>query len=347
MSQTPFKHGLSERPCRQAEDGGTLVISLDFELFWGWRDKASLRDHRLRLDRARANIPRLLDIFLEYRLHVTWATVGLLFYDGRARALAGIPRDLPDYDDDHLSPYKYLSSTGLSGRADPYHYARSLITQIRATPNQEIGTHTFSHFYCLEPGATVGAFEADLASAIQASETVGVIPRSIVFPRNQVNESHLAICRGFGLLAYRGTEDAWPYRPVLSAQQNPLRRGARLLDTYLNLTGRHTFDVIVNGTSRLANIPASRYLRPFNRRLRYLEPLKLRRIFGDMTSAARAGRAYHLWWHPEELGVNGEENLSQVRRIASHFRILQESHGMRSMTMAELADSADRTDLAP
>lgn len=340
MRQFLSTHTSNHATSRPRSVEGTLVISLDFELYWGWRDRVCLSELEPRLDGARAIIPRLLSLFDTYQLHVTWATVGLLFLDGRAEALARVPVELPLYDDVNLSPYRHLPSTGPDEASDPYHYARSLIARIQATPHQELASHTFSHLYCLERGVSVTAFRADLAAAMRASELAGVTPRSITFPRNQVQRAYLPICEEFDLLAYRGTANAWPYRPVSGAGKNPLRRAARLLDSYLNVTGRHTFSVVRSEGSCLVNVPASRYLRPYSRRFRYLEPLKLRRVMNDMTAAARHGQVYHLWWHPEDLGVNGDASLSQVRRLADHFCSLQHSHGMRSMTMAEIAAEA-------
>ncbi|RME25825.1 MAG: hypothetical protein D6798_08055, partial [Deltaproteobacteria bacterium] len=55
--------------------GGALVVSLDFELFWGMRDKVSLQRYRRQILGGRAAIPRLLDLFVAHGIHATWATV--------------------------------------------------------------------------------------------------------------------------------------------------------------------------------------------------------------------------------------------------------------------------------
>jgi hypothetical protein len=57
-----------------------------------------------------------------------------------------------------------------------------------------------------------------------------------------------------------------------------------------------------------------------------------------METAARRRRVFHLWWHPHNFGVNLQENLAFLRHILDHFRILQDRDGMRSMTMAAVAD---------
>lgn len=57
---------------------GSFTISLDFELFWGVRDKRTTDSYKNNLEGTIEVIPKLLDIFEQYNIHVTWATVGLL-----------------------------------------------------------------------------------------------------------------------------------------------------------------------------------------------------------------------------------------------------------------------------
>jgi hypothetical protein len=87
----------------------------------------------------------------------------------------------------------------------------------------------------------------------------------------------------------------------------------------------------------MVDIPASRFLRPV-RRNAALERLRLWRITTAMETAARHRTLFHLWWHPHNFGVDLQENLAFLRDILDHFRTLQDRYGMRSMTMAALAD---------
>jgi peptidoglycan/xylan/chitin deacetylase (PgdA/CDA1 family) len=319
-------------------ESGSFVVSLDFEMYWGFRDKRTLPESKARLLGAREAVVQMLDVFKEYDLHVTWATVGFLFFDNREDIVANAPRVLPTYDDPRLSPFGCLSSIGEDETADPYHFAYSLLRRVQLTPNQEIATHTFSHYYCLEPGQTVAAFAADIAAAISAANTFGIDLRSIVFPRHQMNDSYLAAAASLGLKVYRGTEGRWPYRPGPASMQSFVRRGVRLIDAYANATGHHVHDNRCKVAAGMVNVPASRYFRPYSRRLKYLEPLKLRRISTSMEYAARHARVFHLWWHPEDFGCNLKENIAQLRGVAAQFASLREKHGMQSYTMAELAN---------
>src|SRR5436190_13785740 len=102
---------------------GSFVISLDFELYWGVRDVVTLDAYRERLLGERRVIPRMLDLFAEYDIHATWATVGFLFAKDRNQIADHMPRALPTYRDGSLSPYRYLESIGDDERSDPFHYA--------------------------------------------------------------------------------------------------------------------------------------------------------------------------------------------------------------------------------
>lgn len=319
-----------------------LVISQDFELHWGVRDKRSVAAYRENLLGARQAVPAMLRLFEEFSIHVTWATVGFLFFDGRDDLLAHLPRALPEYKDSRYSPYPHISQVGASEAADPYHFAPSLVRQILLTPGQEIGTHTFSHFYCLEPGNDEIAFEADLDAAQQAAARFGVSLRSIVFPRNQVNERYLSICARRGLLAYRGTQPSRFHEPKSSSEASWVDRAGRLADNYLPLSGHNGYSLSRSSSVLPYNVRASFFLRPHSQRLTRLEPLRKRRLLNELSYAARNGQIYHLWWHPHNFGKNLQQNLEFLKVVLGHFADLRARYGMQSLNMAELAEEHAR-----
>src|SRR6187402_3567822 len=127
-----------------------FTISLDFELMWGVRDHRTIDDYGQNILGARKAIGEMLKLFDKYDIHVTWATVGLLFYDDKKTLLGDLPTKLPSYTKQVYSPYPSLDGIGENEQSDPYHFGLSLIKQIQAVPFQEISTHTYSHYYCLE-----------------------------------------------------------------------------------------------------------------------------------------------------------------------------------------------------
>ena len=313
---------------------GTLIISLDFELHWGLRDVKTVEQYRENLMGVRRAVPALLATFAEYNVHATWATVGFLFFGRRGDLLRALPIERPQYNDPRLSPYAEMDVIGEDEVEDPFHFARSLLEQIRSRPAQEIATQTFSHYYCLEPTRCVAAFRADLEAAREAASEFGVTLKSIVFPGNQYDVAHLRICGEIGLKAFRGNPQSWLYRPRTRAEQTRWVRAARLLDSHCNLSSHHCYSLPQSIDVIPINLPASRFLRPYIPILP-AQALQERRVMNDLTYAARQGLVYHLWWHPHNFGKHLEENMGMLRRILDRFHGLRERYGMQSKNMAE------------
>jgi hypothetical protein len=309
---------------------------LDCELYWGIRDRRDLNSYRANLLGDRQVTEPLLNLFSSYQIHATWAFVGFLFFSDKKELMAHLPTDLPSYDDSRLNPYPAIAGIGNNEDEDPFHYGQSLIQKVMRYPHQEIGSHTFSHYYCLERGQTKAQFTADLQAAKRAAERLNINLRSLVFPRNQLNEQYLDVCRELGFIAFRGNEKSWFYDPGSLKEQSLLRRGGRLSDAYLNITGHHCHNLF-SQQSPLVDIPSSRFLRPYSTKLKNFEPLRLRRIKRSMTYAARQGLSYHLWWHPHNFGVNMQENLAFLTAILDHYTFLNHNYDMQSLTMQEAA----------
>jgi peptidoglycan/xylan/chitin deacetylase (PgdA/CDA1 family) len=318
---------------------GAFVVSLDFELYWGMRDVVTLEDYRANLEGSPMAIRRMLDVFEQREIHATWACVGLLFAKNAQEARRFTPRVQPSYRARELSPFPALELELVDEQPHCY-FAPELIAAIGARPHQEIGTHTFSHYYCNEVGQTPEQFDADLAAAVAIAEQSGVRLRSLVFPRNQTNLDYLPILARHGITSYRGLTANWAFEHSDSQLGTIVRRGARLADNYAPLCpGSPT--VPFGRAERLrgtpVNIPGSRFLRPYNPRLRHLDPLRLHRMQTEMTHAAEAGHIYHLWWHPHNFGVHTSENLRILDRLLEHADVLRRRFGLRSMNMGELA----------
>ena len=263
-----------------------------------------------------------------------------MFFESREELLGSLPERRPAYEDRCLRPYEALSELGRDEEEDPYHFAASLIRQIAVSKHQELATHTFSHYYCLERGQTAEDFRADLRAAREvARRKFGLELKSLVFPRNQFNEDYVALCGEAGIRAYRGNPRHWVYEPRSRESESPVRRAVRLVDSYLNLTGHHGHKLATGQSGPLPlDVPASRFLRPCPRRLRLLEPLRLKRIRDELTYCARNGLLYHLWWHPDNFGVRQDENLSFLESILDHFAELRTQYGMRSLNMSEVSE---------
>jgi peptidoglycan/xylan/chitin deacetylase (PgdA/CDA1 family) len=319
-------------------DHGSFIISLDFELLWGVRDIKTISDYGENIRGVHTVMPKLLEIFKEYDIKATFSTVGFLFFESKEELLKSLPERKPAYKDPNLSPYNgHFNQMGKNAQEDPYHFAPHLIRLIRQYPGHEIGTHTFSHYYCVEKGQTPEDFRADLQAAIKTAGDQGIHLTSIIFPRNQYSKDYLEICREMGIICYRGNASAWLYQPIEYEKESQFRRLVRITDAYLNLTGHNCYSPEELKGSLPLNIPSSRLLRPYIPRLKNLEGLRLKRITSGMSFAAKEKKLFHLWWHPHNFGIHQDENLNFLRKILSHFRELRSLYGFENQTMTGFA----------
>ena len=314
---------------------GIFTISLDFELYWGIRDKCSLKNYRTNLDGVENAINKILNIFNIYNIHATWATVGFLFYENMRNLKNNLPVKTPSYKNEFLNPYIYIKNNTLE---EKYHFSPSCIKSIINSKNQEIATHTMSHYYCLEHGQRKDEFYEDLRNSIKIIEDkTNQKTYSLVFPRNQWNEEYLSILSELGILSYRGNEESWIYDAVNEKNINYVRRAIRLIDTYINVSGHHTYSLKNISLKKPFNIPSSRFLRPVSKQLSFLETIRLNRIKKSMTYAAKNNELYHLWWHPHNFGKDLDDNILFLNEILKHYKRLETKYGMRSLNMKEVS----------
>ena len=317
-------------------DKGVFIISLDFELFWGVWDVTTKERYGDNILGVKKVIPGLIDLFARYNFRATFATVGFLFAKNKTELFTYVPDNKPAYSNDNYNVYsREIPSIGNNGEDDPYHYGYTLIQLLKQSAH-EISTHTFSHYYCLEEGQCADEFEADIAAAKKIAAANDITISSIVFPRNQVNEEYLAILKDCGIGAYRGNPTSWIYKPRKFAAEVPFIRLCRLLDTYFPISGYNTH-VIKKDNGLPVNIPASRFLKPYNKNMAWLEKIKLKRIMKEMTRAAQNNEVYHLWWHPHNFGINIAENMNNLTTILNHYQTLSKKYGFTNLTMKEAA----------
>ncbi len=317
---------------------GKFVISLDFELMWGVRDKKSKTNYGDNILGVHNVIPKLLEVFRKYDIKATFSTVGLLFFETKQELLDGIPKLKPQYNNPNLSPYNgYFNILGNDYETDEYHFAPKLIKEIQKYPEQEIGTHTFSHYYCLEPGQTIDTFKADIESAIAIAKRYNIDLKSLVFPRNQFNNDYLKICLELGISCYRGNEQSWLYKAKNEEDESAFRRAFRLIDAYVNISGHNCYSDHFLKREMPINIPSSRFLRPFSGKLKFLDGLRLHRIKSGMSYAAKNNLTYHLWWHPHNFGINQYENFIFLDKVLTYYQFLNKTYNFQSYTMGTLA----------
>lgn len=315
---------------------GKFVISLDFELFWGVSDTQTVASYGRNVLGEWQAIPRLLALFCQHGLRATWATVGMIMCRDYKQWRDLRPAVLPGYSRVNVSPY--FKNTLVKENAKLF-FARPLVEQIRATTGQELATHTYSHFYCNEAGATPEQFAADLACARSIAADMWVNLHSVVLPRNQIDDRFLSVLPKAGIQVYRGNGEHWLYKNGDAVVGGIAGRIARFADACIPLSGECT--VRAQHRGGLVNLPASLFLYPWSARYRALSAMRLHRLKQCMTAAARTGGVFHLWWHPHNFGVNLEENIALLEVVLRHYHVLADTYGMQTHCMGDFVPSAD------
>lgn len=339
---------------------GVFTISLDFELHWGGFEKwplpvtgyqSQVAGHLSRVTgnyetyflNTREVIPRMLQLFEQYGVHVTWAGVGMLMHENRKQLESNFPALKPEYTHKNLSAYNYIEQFGIGNNEedDPFHFAHSLVEQITKTPYQELGSHTFAHYYCNEVGQTVEQFREDLRAAQKAASAYGITLRSLVFPRNQFNDGYLKACFQEGFICVRSNPGDWFWKIESTQDEGRWKRLTRGMDAYFPIGNKKTYPISsleVRPGFPLC-LPASRLLRPYRPEELFLNEMKIKRVLTELKYAARKKEIYHLWWHPHNFGNYPEESLNGLKRILAGYDFCRREFCMTSMTMGELAET--------
>jgi peptidoglycan/xylan/chitin deacetylase (PgdA/CDA1 family) len=316
---------------------GIFTISLDFELHWGVFDKKARDARKQCYQNTLQLIPRLLDRFSQYDVHVTWATVGSLFATDQEEWEELKPAIEPSYVNSIYSPYKWVAEHGLANTYKWAHFAPEEVKMILQYPGQELGTHTFSHYYCVEPQYTSGAFRADLKAAKKAAAKFNANLRSLVFPRNQFNKEYLKVCYEEGIEVVRSNPNNWFWTPVANEGNGLLRKIFRTGDGYIKMGNRTSYSLqsIAVQENEPIQLPASRLLRSWSPSYSFTNKFRLRRLIQEMHDAAKRNECYHLWWHPENFGDHPIENMKDLLAILEAYKLFKDRYGMQSWNMGE------------
>ncbi|MGW1455568.1 polysaccharide deacetylase family protein [Salegentibacter agarivorans] len=313
-------------------ENGALVISLDFELLWGVFDKVDWREKKEYFENTRKLIPEILRLFEQHEISCTWATVGMLFNESWDEWNENIPEVLPEYTNSNLSAYNFGKSIQ-SKETEKLCFAPELIRLIKDTRGQEIGTHTYAHYYCLEPGQGSQSFRADLKKSVDLTEKFGIEINSLVFPRNQYNVSYLEVCREIGIKTVRTNPQNWYWQNT--QKDNLADKIFRTGDAYFGFKDKSYKDIqeIHPG---ITGHKASRLLRPASGKS-IMDKIRLQRILSEMQEAAKNKEIYHLWWHPHNFGGNPDINMQELKIILDEFKRLKNKYNFASHSMNSIS----------
>jgi peptidoglycan/xylan/chitin deacetylase (PgdA/CDA1 family) len=320
---------------------GIFLISLDFELHWGSSDKLKLSDSvKRKLLQTREVIPNLLQLFDAYKIHATWATVGMIFNN----SLDDWKQNLQLYNSIYKNSNvvkKIIDQLELDNSSNyDFYFAPSLIKDIHDTPYQEIGSHTYSHFCYFDRKSNNDEFKIDLLTAIDIAKKSNLSLESLVFPRNQYSSDSISICKEIGFKNVRTNPNVWYWNLIKG--DTILKKVFRTLDNFnvFDLSKIHKLsELVALENNSIILLPASRIFKPWKKHYYILNNLKVKRIKLEMTKAAKSKSYYHLWWHPENFGNNPSECMAELKEILEHYDFLNKKFGFRSYNMSEVASA--------
>ncbi|SFB59954.1 polysaccharide deacetylase family protein [Algoriphagus aquimarinus] len=315
---------------------GSFTISLDFELLWGIFDKIGTGYKPSYFLNTRQIVPIMLEKFAAANIQATWATVGMLFAENEEEWRAYSPEFLPSYRDRKYSAYEWVKKNGIRPEV---HFAPELIQQVIDTPGQELGSHTYAHYYTLMRGQSPEQFREDLKATQRISQDkFGVSLESLVFPRNHINELYLSVCLEEGYKYVRGNPRNWFWQET--QHENLSKKIFRSADCFFQVGAKTSY--LLAEVQEFAGepliIPASRILRPQQQHNMLMNKSRMARIKGEMEYAAKHGEVYHLWWHPHNFGASPESSLAELDELITHFTRLHDEYGMVSMNMRSLGE---------
>jgi len=310
---------------------GYFVFSLDTELAWGYFDKDEVRRNRFSPDgaRERESISRLLDVLDEFGISATWACVGHMFYESC----------------EHCSTCPILDWKGRYGSFEevyetshPLWYGADVIDQLlKRGARHEIAFHGYTHEVFDERTMSEHQAKTEIREWLRVAERRGVVPRSVVFPRNVVG--HLPLLEESGLLCFRGAEPAsdsgvLPY----------LGRIRRRLRQVPFVFAPPVYDLPSPDPSGLLNLPASpNYFKRSRGLGRLFDVLNLTKLsmsgaIRGVTRAAKESKVVHVWSHPCEFQT--DKDWAKLRHLFSHVSEHVSRGALQSVTMEQLARKA-------
>ena len=309
---------------------GIFTISLDFELHWGLFDILTIEQKAEAYRITCQVIPQMLDLFEEFDVEVTWAIVGMLYNKNESEWQNNFPSKIPNFINSNLSAYNFANQGKPLSTYPHSFFAPHLIEKIKNAKGQEIGTHTYAHYYCLEPGQNQDDFDEDLKKAVGLAQNKDVKIQSIVFPRNQFNEEYVDACVKNNIIFLRTNPKVWFWDT--KKKQNLRKKIVRTLDCYLPLS-KTTYKIgTIIREKGVSFLPASRFLREPSK-FGFLDRMRIKRIKNEMYYAAKNNEVYHLWWHPHNFSKKSIQSLQELKEIFEHYKFLEQKFGMVSKSM--------------
>lgn len=291
---------------------GSLVISIDAELGWGFHDLESPPESRV--ESGRRGWRRLLALLDRFDVPATWAVVSHLMLDrcdGR-------------HDDHPAPPGWFERERGAWADRPDLRFAPDLVAGILSSdPSHELASHTFSHVLFGDAETTPEIARAECERSREIAARWGREIDSFIYPRNDVG--HREVLADSGFRAYRGpTTTPEGVRGVAGAA---IRDRSLLVHPAIDEHG-------------LVSVPASLFAFGFEGRMRsiaesvWTDPMVARARRG-IDQAATGDGVFHLWLHPNNLRTTRDDD--RMAAILEYAADARAKSALEIETMGEVA----------
>ncbi|MDQ2052592.1 polysaccharide deacetylase family protein [Natronolimnohabitans sp. A-GB9] len=297
---------------------GSVVLSLDAELGWGFHDFEDPPSERVESGRRGWTV--MLELLDEFDVPATWAVVGHLMLE-----------DCDGRHDDHPAPPGWFERERTSwADREELRFCPDLVTALlEADADHEFASHSFSHVLFGDERTDRDLAAAELERATELADEWDQTVDSFIYPRNDV--AHRDVLAEYGLSAYRGRS---PHRDGVRAVFDSLVRDRSLLvDPHIDEYG-------------LVDVPASLFLFGFEGPARtvaesvWTDPM-LELACRGIDEAARSDGIFHMWLHPNNL--TSERDDRRMRAILSHLERRRAETDLVVETMADVARRVGRS----
>lgn len=296
---------------------GSVVISIDAELGWGFHDLPD--PSRARIEAGRSGWSTLLNILDTHDIPATWAVVGHLMLD-----------DCDGIHADHSSiPGWFDRERGAWQDRPDLRFGSDLVADLIESPtDHEVACHTFSHVLFDDARVTRDIAIDEIEASIRVADSVGIEFDSFIFPRNAV--SHRDLVAAYGFTGYRSLG------PVPDGQ---LRQSAMKL---LAAIDPRPVELVTPRVDEygLVDVPPSLYLFGFEDLPRRVaerlgtDPI-VRQAKRGIDRASRSDGVFHMWLHPNNLQT--ERDVTRLEQIIRYLAEIRVRTDLQVETIAEVS----------
>ncbi|MWV39247.1 polysaccharide deacetylase family protein [Natrialba sp. INN-245] len=291
---------------------GSVVISLDAELGWGFHDLESLPGRRV--EAGRRGWSTMLELLETYEIPATWAVVGHLMLescDGRHA--------------DHPAPDEWFERERTTWRdREDLRFCPDLVTDLlESDVDHEFASHSFSHVLFDRPETDAEIAAAELERSVEIAADWGLSIDSFVYPRNGVG--HRDVLAEYGVRAYRGRSPTGD--GVWGLLDSTIRDRSMLVEPTIDEYG-------------LVDVPASLFLFGFEGPARtvaesiWRDPMVVQ-VRRGIDEAVRRDGVFHMWLHPNNLV--GKQDDRRMRAILEYLDRRRSETDLRVETMNRIA----------